>query len=119
MRDRGGWERERDRERGRERGRAHLRRFSVQNVDLVAPTRYVEDGRIVEELRKLLCIEGGGGDDDLDVGPEARNVLDKAEEHVRVQSALMRLIYHHDLPHDHRSVAAWTVRATSYHPVKH
>ena len=57
---------------------------------------YLEDGRIVKVLAELLRVHGGRGDEQLEVGPEARNVLDEAKQDVGVQRALVRLVDHHD-----------------------
>ncbi len=54
-----------------------------------------EDGGIVKVVGELLRIQRGGGDEDFDVRPKARDVLDQPEQHICVQRALVRLVDHH------------------------
>ena len=54
----------------------------------------VENGRLVKVLGKLLCIHCGGGDEQLEVGSEACNVLDQTKQDIRVQRALVCFVDH-------------------------
>ena len=57
---------------------------------------YHEDASIVEVVRELLRVKCGGRDDQTEViAPKAWDVLHQAEQHVCVQRALVRLVYHH------------------------
>jgi hypothetical protein len=71
-----------------------LGRLGVENVDRVAAAGNVENWRAVKVLAKLLGLERRRRDDELEVGSEARNVLDEAKENVGVQRALVRLVDH-------------------------
>ena len=72
-----------------------LRSLGVHDVDRVAPPGDVEDGRVVKVLGELGGVERGRGDEQLEVGAEARDILEQAEEDVGVQRALVRLVEHH------------------------
>jgi hypothetical protein len=60
-------------------------------MDGKAAARYPEDWGAVEEFRKLLSIQGGAGDEELEIRPKPGNVLDQPEEDVRVQRPLVSL----------------------------
>jgi hypothetical protein len=60
-------------------------------MDGEAPTGYSKNGGAVEKLGELLGVQRGAGDEQLEVRPEAGNVLDKAEQNVRVQCPLVGL----------------------------
>lgn len=79
------------------RERGHLRGLCVQDVDRVTPPGDAEDRGVVKVLAELLCVEGGGGDEELDVGPEAGDVLHEAEQYVCVEGPLVCLVHHHHL----------------------
>ena len=73
-----------------------LRSFRVVNVDGESATRDSENRRLVKELGKLFCIEGSRRDKKFQVRSESCNVLDQAEEDVRVQGSLVGLVDDHD-----------------------
>lgn len=52
-----------------------LRRLGVQDIDWISPARHSEDGRVVKVLAELFRVQRGRGDEQLEVGPEARDVL--------------------------------------------
>ena len=54
--------------------------LGVHDLHRVAPAGDVEDGGVVKVVRELLSVQGRAGYQQLDVGPEARNVLDLYEE---------------------------------------
>lgn len=56
------------------------------------PAGYAEDGRVVEKGRELLGVEGGGGDEKLEIASEADDVLHQTEQYVRVKGALVCLV---------------------------
>ena len=72
-----------------------LRSFRVHDVDGVPTAGDVEDGRVVKIRREFGRVQSRGGDEELQVLSEARDVLQQAEEDVCVQRALVRLIQHH------------------------
>mmetsp|Transcript_6507 Transcript_6507/g.18711 ORF Transcript_6507/g.18711 Transcript_6507/m.18711 type:complete len:883 (-) Transcript_6507:1046-3694(-) len=69
--------------------------LGVEDVHRIPTSGDPEDGGVIEVLAELLGVQGGAGDEELDVGPEASNVLDQAEQNVRVQRALVGLVHHH------------------------
>ena len=62
-------------------------------MDGKSPARNSEDGRVVEKLGKLFRVEGGTGDEQLEVRPEPGDVLDQPEQDIRVQGPLVGLKY--------------------------
>ncbi len=60
-------------------------------MDGEAPAGYSKNGRTVEKLGELLRVQRGAGDEQLEVRPEAGNVLDEAEQNVCVQCPLVGL----------------------------
>lgn len=60
---------------------AHLWCLGVEDVHRVSAAGYSEDWSVVEVLRELLSIERGAGNQQLDVRPEARNVLHLLARH--------------------------------------
>ena len=49
--------------------------FGVEDVHRIAAAGNAEDGRVVKVLRELLSIKRSTGDEQLQIWPEARNVL--------------------------------------------
>eukprot|EP00982_Pelagococcus_subviridis_P007730 30718-Pelagococcus_subviridis.AAC.3 len=72
-----------------------LRLPRVQDVHRVPPTGNAEDGREVKVLAELFRVQRRGGDEELNLRPEPRDVLHQSEQHVRVQRALVRFVHHH------------------------
>merc|ERR1719458_1605493 len=73
-----------------------FRCFCVIDVNWEPSTGNPEDGGIVKELAELLSVQGGGGDQKLEVWPKSGDVLDQTEKNVSVEGPLVRLInYHH------------------------
>ncbi len=70
--------------------------LGVHDVDWISSAWYAEDGGVIEILAKLFGIQCGTGDQELQVRPEAGNVLDQAKEDVCVQCSLVSFIHHHD-----------------------
>ena len=58
--------------------------LGVVNVDGKATARYPKNRGVVEKFRKLLGVQGGAGDEQLEVRPEPGNILDQTEEYVCV-----------------------------------
>ena len=52
-----------------------LRSFGVHDVHRVSPPWNPEDGRIIKVIRKLLSVQGSRGYEQLDIRPEACNIL--------------------------------------------
>lgn len=73
----------------------HLWSLGVVDVNRVAPAGHSKDGSMVEELAEVLGVQGGRGDEQLEVGPEASQILDKAKQDVRVKRPFVSLIDHH------------------------
>lgn len=69
--------------------------LGIINIHWELATRDVEGRRIVEKLAELFGIEGGGGDEELEVGTEASNVLDETKEDVGVEGAFMGFVNDH------------------------
>lgn len=47
-----------------------------------------------EVLGELLCVERGAHEDDFEVIPEAEQVLDDDEQHIRLQVSLVNFVQH-------------------------
>lgn len=62
----------------------YLWSLGVVDVNRVAPPRHSEDGSMVKELAEVLGIQGGGGDEQLEVRSKACQILDQAEKDVCV-----------------------------------
>lgn len=73
-----------------------LRLLGVEHLDGKRPARYREDGRLEEVLRELDGVQGGRGDDQLELRPLGHRLLEQAEEDVGVDGALVRLVQHDD-----------------------
>src|SRR5690606_9661321 len=52
----------------------------------------LDHGRAVEVAREALGIDGGRGDDDLEVGPLRQQLLEITEQEIDVEAALVRLV---------------------------
>ena len=70
-----------------------------EDLDGKGAAGYEEDGHEAEELRELVRVHGGRRDDELEVLAAADHVAQQAEQHVRVERTLVRLV------HDHGRVA--------------
>jgi len=70
-----------------------LKLFYFQIVWGEPLTWNAENGRVIKKVGELLAVHGGAGDQELELGPKPGDVLDKSEEHVGVQGALVRLVY--------------------------
>lgn len=68
--------------------------LGVVDVDGVPAAGDVEDGRAVKVPRELLRVHRRGRDEQLELRPEARDVLDEAEEDVGREGALVGLVDH-------------------------
>ncbi len=66
--------------------------FLRESINTNKPAGYAEDGRVVEKGRELLGVEGGGGDEKLEIASEADDVLHQTEQYVRVKGALVCLV---------------------------
>jgi hypothetical protein len=56
----------------------------LTDVDWIPSTRHLEDWRVIEVVAELLRVQRGGRDENLDVGTEARDILDQTEQHIRM-----------------------------------
>lgn len=63
-------------------------------LDWKDAARDEEDGRIAKEGRELLSVHGGRCDDDLDVPPLLRHLLQDTKEDISVEAPLMRLVHY-------------------------
>ena len=64
----------------------------VPDLDRVRPPGHLDHRRPAEGLAEALRVDGGGGDDDLEVGPARQQALEVAQDEVDVQAALVRLV---------------------------
>lgn len=56
--------------------------------------RLTSVGLPTEILGELVCVECGAHEDDFEVIPEAEQVLDDDEQHIRLQVSLVDFIQH-------------------------
>ena len=77
-------------------GMAYLGGFGVQNVHGVPAPGDPENRGVVKVLTELLGIQGGAGNQQLQVGSEPGDVFHQAKQDVSVQRTLVSLIHHHD-----------------------
>ena len=63
----------------------------VHDVDRVPPAGDIEDGRVVKVFREFGGVESRGGDEELEVGTEARNVLEQPKEEIQECQCGLRL----------------------------
>jgi hypothetical protein len=66
----------------------------VPDVDRVHGRVNVDDRAAVEVDREAFRVDGGRGDDDLEVGALLEHALQKPEDEVDVEAALVRLVHH-------------------------
>ena len=64
----------------------------VANLDRVGAALDRDDGCVVEELAQSLRVDGGRGDDQLEIRPLGQHPLEIAQQKVDVEAALVRLI---------------------------
>ncbi len=64
----------------------------VADLDRVGPARYLDDRGLTEVSAEPLGVDGGRGDDDLEVRPGRQQPAQVAEDEVDVQAALVRLV---------------------------
>ena len=64
----------------------------VANLDRVGAALDRDDGRVVEELAQSLRVDGGRGDDQLEIRPLGQHPLEIAQQKVDVEAAFVRLI---------------------------
>ncbi len=65
---------------------------AVADLDRVRPAGDLDDRGVVEVLGEALRVDGGRGDDHLEVGAAGEQLLEVAEQEVDVQAALVRLV---------------------------
>ncbi len=64
----------------------------VAHLDRVGAPGHLDDRRVAEVLGEPFGVDGGRGDDELEVGPARQQLLEVAEQEVDVQAALVRLV---------------------------
>ena len=67
-------------------------RWQVDDVHRIGATRDGDHRRIVEVLRECFHVDGGGGDDDPQIGPLRQQTLQIADQEVDIQRALVGLV---------------------------
>ncbi len=65
---------------------------AVEDLDRVGATGHLDDRGVVEVPRKPSRVDGGAGDDDLEIGTLRKQLLQVAEQEVDVEAALVRLV---------------------------
>ncbi len=65
----------------------------IAQLDRIAAARDIDDGRITEVPGEALGVDGGGGDDDLQVRPPRHQPFQVAEQEVDVQRTLVRFVH--------------------------
>ena len=66
---------------------------AVADLDRVGPARHLDDGGAAEVAGEGLGVDGGRGDDDLEVGAAPAQLGEVADEHVDVEAALVGLVH--------------------------
>ena len=64
----------------------------VAHLDRVGPAGHLDDRRAAEGRGEALRVDGGRGDDDLEVGTLGQELAEVAEDEIDVQAALVRLV---------------------------
>ena len=65
---------------------------AVAHLDRIQPPRDLDHRRTAKMLREALGVDGGGGDDELEVGPLRQQLPHVAEQEVDVEAALVGLV---------------------------
>ena len=66
-----------------------------EHLDRKRPARNLEDRHTTEELRELVGVHGGRGDDELEITPPRDDFLQDSEKDICVQGSLVRFIHYY------------------------
>ncbi len=71
---------------------AVIERRTVPDLDGVGPPRHLDHGRLAKMLREPPGVDGGGGDDDLEVGTRRQEPFEVTKDEIDVEATLVRLV---------------------------
>ena len=68
------------------------RRRPVADLDRIQTPGDLDHGRVAEVRREALRVDGGRGDDQLEIRPARQQLMQEAEQEIDVETALVRLV---------------------------